>query len=221
MNHQLRTLWQNNKSFLLFIFLLFAFRSAVADWNDVPTGSMKPTIEVGDRVHIDKLAYDVQIPFAQVSVKQLADPQRGDVIVFESEVSDKRLIKRVIGIPGDVVAMYDNKLVINGKPLEYKVIQKDGENSNYQIWEENLNGIKHKVQVLKSGSRFDNFAPVEVPEGHYLALGDNRDHSADSRVIGFVPRAEIIGRSNTVVMSLDYDNYFLPRGERFLKPMDS
>jgi len=213
----LSKLWKENKSLLLFISLMLVFRSAVADWNDVPTGSMKPTIVEGDRIYVDKLAYDLRVPFTLHSLIKLADPQRNDIIIFESAAADKRLVKRVIGIPGDVVAMNNNKLYLNGQASSYQSlkVQPSVANTNELIVQESLATATHNIRLNKQASSLANFSSVKVPEGFYLVLGDNRDNSADSRVIGFVPRHEIIGRSNKVVMSLNYDNYFLPRAERF------
>lgn len=214
---KLTNIWQENRKLILFISLMFVFRSAIADWNDVPTGSMQPTIEIGDRIYVDKMAYDIRVPFTQISLRKLADPIKGDIIIFESAVTDNRLVKRVIGEPGDTIAMQNNRLIINGKPIAYDA-QKS--TNDYVELIENLNGVKHKIRISHS-SYAGSFNEVKVPAEHYLVLGDNRDNSADSRVIGFVPRHEIIGKSDSVVISLDYDNYFLPRSDRVITPLDS
>lgn len=208
MMHRLVKAWQNNKSLIVFISLMFVFRSAVADWSDVPTGSMKPTILEGDRILVNKMAYDVRLPFTHTSLIKLSDPQRNDIIIFDSKISDKRLVKRVIGVPGDIISMKDNVLTINGQTLSYQ-------QANEQDKIEQLPNHQHQIRTLNNNNRFASFEPVTVPEKQYLVLGDNRDNSADSRFIGFVPRKEIVGRSSTVVVSLDYDNYFIPRSERF------
>jgi len=210
----LKNIWKDNKSLLVFIGLMLVFRSAVADWNDVPTGSMKPTIVEGDRILINKLAYDINIPFMQKSLVKLADPQVNDIIIFESKTADKRLVKRVIGIPGDVVAMKNNKLHINGKTINYQIVKNK---NNKLIYQEVIAGQAHSIQLTPVNNPLSSFPPVKVPNNHYLVLGDNRNNSADSRVIGFVPRDEVIGRSSKVAFSLNYDNYLLPRSERFLK----
>lgn len=220
MQAKIKNLIKENRGFILFVVLMVLFRSAVADWNDVPTGSMQPTIQIGDRILVDKLAYDVRIPFTHVSLLELDDPARGDIIVFDSRVSNKRLVKRVIGIPGDVVAMRNNELIINDEPVSYSRPSSSGRTSEKV---EHLPGAMYAVRNTvrsKGASEYANFDPVTVPDEHYLVLGDNRDNSADSRVIGFVPRHEVVGRSSRVVVSLDYDNYFMPRGERFWKPLD-
>jgi signal peptidase I len=221
MNRKLRTInqtlsktWQENKSFIVFIVLMGLFRSAFADWNTVPTGSMLPTIVEGDRIAVNKLAYDLRIPFTHISLVKLGDPERGDIVVFDSKAADNRLVKRVIGLPGDTVSMVNNRLTINGVEVDYENIDAVGDGL------EHLPGVNHKVRISYLGNySFASFPAVTIPQGHYLMLGDNRDKSADSRVIGFVPRDEIIGRSRSVVMSFNYGNYYLPRLDRFFKEL--
>lgn len=203
---------KDNRSLLLFLTLMFIFRSAVADWNEVPTGSMKPTILEGDRILVNKMAYDIRVPFTLISLHKIADPQRGDIIVFDSAAAGKRLVKRVVGIPGDRVELSDNVLFINGERLAYQEISHTG-GAVDQL--ENLLGVEHSIRVSPYGSPLSSFAPIQIPHGHYLAMGDNRDESADSRVIGLVPRGEVVGRSRSVVLSFNYDNYFIPRSGRF------
>ncbi|MFT5693465.1 MAG: signal peptidase I [Oceanicoccus sp.] len=213
---RINKIWRENRSFVLFLSLMFIFRSAIADWNEVPTGSMKPTILEGDRIFVNKMAYDIRVPFTHIPIYKIADPARGDIIIFDSEKSDKRLVKRVVGIPNDVVEMLNNVLKINGRELDYRGLSQS--NSTIDMLE-NLIGVEHRVRVSKAGSRLSSFKPVVVPENFYLALGDNRDNSADSRVIGMVPRNEIVGRSSSVVLSLDYDNYYIPRSGRFFETL--
>lgn len=219
MKSYLRGVWQKNKSLLLFISLMLVFRSAVADWNDVPTGSMKPTIVEGDRVFINKLAYDLRLPFSQYSLIKFADPERNDIVIFESKAADKRLIKRVIAIPGDTVSFNNNQLVVNAETATYKVI---AQHQDFILSEEFVAGHSRviRTQVLSENptqTPMTSFQSISIPSGFYLVMGDNRDNSADSRVIGLVPRQEIIGRSNKVAFSLNYNNYFMPRSERTFK----
>ena len=210
--NKLLQLWRSNRGLIVFVSLMFVFRSAVADWNDVPTGSMQPTIEIGDRILVNKMAYDLRLPFTTISLIKRADPQRGDIVIFMSQVAQNRLVKRVIGVPGDVVAMQDNVLTINGTQVNYQSGTVAGDT---QLLTEQLDALSHLVKLAPFSTGLDSFNPVKVPAEHYLVLGDNRDNSADSRVIGFVPRKEITGRASTVVFSLDYDNYYLPRSGRF------
>ncbi|MEM5499492.1 signal peptidase I [Paraglaciecola mesophila] len=210
---KLTKMYKHNRGTLLFIALMCVFRSAVADWNEVPTGSMLPTIVEGDRILVNKLAYDVSTPFVHHSLYKLADPMRGDIIVFDSAVSEKRLVKRVIGVPGDTVALIDNVLFINDKQIDY---EDSANKDDFCEITEDLLGVKHRILVANNGSGLSNFSAVDIPSNYYLAMGDNRDNSADSRVIGLIPRDEIIGRAKQVVMSLNYDNYYLPRSQRFM-----
>lgn len=213
--NKLQQLWRDNRSVIIFLALMFMFRSAVADWNDVPSGSMQPTIQIGDRLLVNKMAYDLRVPFTTTSLLKLADPERGDIVIFVSKAANNRLVKRVIGIPGDVIAMHNNVLTINGQRLAYSQPNAN-EDDNSVLLSEQLDNIQHSVKLATFSSGRDSFAPVTVPAEQYLVLGDNRDNSADSRVIGFVPRAEIVGRASTVLVSLDHDNYYLPRSKRFL-----
>lgn len=208
---------REHKGFFLFIALMLLFRSAIADWNDVPSGSMEPTILVGDRIFVNKLAYDIRVPLTHISLARLADPERGDIVIFDSRAAGKRLVKRVIGVPGDVVEMRHGQLVVNGTPAEYSNVRAE---EQALIAMEGIGTSAHGVQFDHTHpSSVDSFGPVTVPNEHYLVLGDNRHNSADSRFYGFVPRSEIVGRSSRVVVSLDPDNYFLPRAGRFLDPL--
>jgi signal peptidase I len=202
---------KQNWGFILFVFLMFASRSSLADWYLVPTGSMQPTIVEGDRILVNKMAYRIELPFTNISLMETGSPQRGDIVVFNSAVADKRLIKRLIGLPGDQISMRDNHLMINGKALDYA--KHDGKIT------EQIADVAHFVQFIKVAQATDNFASVRVPENHYLVLGDNRNNSADSRFIGFIPAAELQGQALKVLLSLDPENYYLPRTERSLAPL--
>ena len=208
----MRKLWETNRGLVVFVVLMFMFRSTFADWNDVPSGSMRPTIVEGDRIFVNKMAYDVRVPFTLISLLHVADPQPGDIALFDSSAADKRLVKRVIGVPGDVVMMRDQRLYVNGQVLAYEI---EGGRTI-----ETIGDVRHFVEWFDEHGAYGEFATVVVPAGHYLMLGDSRDNSADSRVIGFVPREEFVGRSRHVVLSMDYDRYLLPRSDRFFKRLD-
>jgi len=213
MKNGLTKLWEEYRSLVLFVILMIIFRSALADWNSVPTGSMKPTILEGDRIFVNKLAYDLRVPLTHISIFKFADPGRGDIVVFDSEAADTRLVKRVIGLPGDIVEMRDNRLMINGLEATYSNVEHTGDAI---FATESYGGMTHRIELAPTGvSRVSSFGPVKVPENRYLVLGDNRDNSADSRVRGFIPRSEIVGDARTVVLSVNYDHYYLPRMDRF------
>lgn len=221
----IRSLLREWGGLALFLVSMVLFRSAVADWYTVPTGSMKPNIIEGDRVFVNKIHYDLRVPFTHVSLKTLANPRRGEIVVFDSPVEAKRLIKRVIGIPGDVITLDDNHLYVNGKPAVYRPLANqpdpviwDRKSPPKRVSIENIFRNAYPIAVAPNRAPAV-FGPVIVPDGHYFMMGDNRDNSGDSRYIGFVPRDAILGRASLVVLSLNYDNHFLPRSGRFFKPL--
>lgn len=219
--------WTEWRAFVLFIAIMLVFRSAIADWNQVPTGSMLPSIVEGDRIVVDKLAYDLRVPFTFIRIAQWADPARSDVITFESPLDGTLLVKRVIGIPGDVVELRANQLIINGEPARYQTLQvaEIPEHlrptvAHADFDEEQVLGTRRSVMRQRAhGQSRASFGPLRVPPGSYLVLGDNRDNSQDFRVIGFVERGRVLGRASSIAFSLDYDNYYAPRSERFFKPL--
>jgi len=212
---KIKKLLKENRGFIIFILLMSVFRSAVADYNSVPTGSMLPTIVPGDQITIDKLAYDIKVPFINHSLMRLNEPKRGEIVVFESKSAGMRMVKRVIGLPGDRVAMVKNQVLINGEALTYQLTD-----SEVNRFIEQLPSHPHDIQLTdKNGTPYDSFNEVVVPQDQYLVLGDNRQNSADSRAHGFIPRDEIIGRAQRVLVSFDYDANYLPRTERVYKPL--
>ena len=198
-------------SILAAVVVATSIKSAVADWNDVPTGSMEPTILIGDRILVNKLAYDLKLPYTTVHLATWANPRRGDIVVFYSPADGKRLVKRIVGIPGDTIAMVNDQLTINGKALSYKAI---GGDATHPEFTENLIGCVHDVQFLPKVLALRTFGPVTVPPHEYFAMGDNRDNSADSRFIGFIPRGDIVGRATAVVLSRK-GSFLHPRWGRF------
>ncbi|MFC5460978.1 signal peptidase I [Massilia niabensis] len=210
-----------NKGFLLFMLLFGVFRTAVADWNPIPSASMRPNLLEGDVVFVNRLAFNVKVPLTDHVVTHTGEPQRGDVVTFSSPVDGTRLIKRLVGVPGDVVEMRDERLVINGVEAAYEKPQQvmepigAGQVAALRV-SESIDGHARRIQLIPqavTGAR--NFGPVVVPSGQYLMLGDNRDNSADSRVIGFVPRHLLIGRAERLLVSADILANWTPRFERF------
>jgi signal peptidase I len=199
------------------VFLFAApFKSAVADWNWVPTGSMKPSILEGELVFVNKLAYDLKVPFTTLHLSTWANPVRGDVVVFFSPEDGKRLVKRVIGLPGDIVQLRNDVLYLNGLPQEYSSTDSAPfrhevfEDANPVVAVEHLEACDHYVMALPGRAALRNFGPVVVPSNQYFMMGDSRDNSADSRFIGPVPRVAIVGRVPRVLFSFDPSRYFLP-----------
>ncbi|MDB6018396.1 MAG: signal peptidase [Pedosphaera sp.] len=210
------------KPLLIMVLVLFAFRSAIADWNDVPTGSMKPTIIEGDRVFVNKLAYDLKVPFTTWHLAQWDNPKRGEIVVFFSPADDTRLVKRVIGLPGDRIELANNQLFVNGQPAKYEPLASKTineipltEQPTHEFASELLADHPHPVMVTPALSATRTFGPIIVPADQYFMMGDNRDNSFDSRYYGCVARNRIVGRASTVVMSLDHTDHYLPRWHRF------
>ena len=209
-------------SIVVAVLIATSFKSAVADWNVVPTGSMKPTIVEGDRIFVNKLAYDLKIPYTTWHIAAWGDPERGDIVVFYSPADGKRLVKRVMGLPGDSLSMRDNRLFINGKEIEHEPVDREAIHEtapemtlHKRFFIENLEGREYPVLITQNRPSLRSFGPVTVPEGSYYMMGDNRDNSADSRYFGFVERHRIVGRATSVVASLDRTDHYRPRWERF------
>lgn len=212
---------KENRNFLVFMFCFGFFRLAIADWNPIPSGSMRPTLLEGDVVLVNKLAYDVKLPLTDLSLAHTGEPQRGDVIVFMSPKDSTRLIKRLVALPGDTVAMRADVLYVNGLATELRdiVVEKapstfGGEAVTIQATEA-LRGRAHAVQFLPEVAARRDFGPVVVPANSYFFLGDNRDNSADSRYIGFVPRHLLVGRAHHILASANILATWLPRFDRF------
>jgi len=211
---QLRLLWHEwVLPALLALTILAPLRSTLADWNDVPSGSMMPTILVGDRIVVNKLAYDLKIPFTTWHLATWADPQRGDIVVFRSPVDDKRLVKRIVALPGDRIELREDHLFINQEPATYTRV--DASTPTAMIVNESVADRTHPLMIEPERPARRSFGPVEVPAGSYFVMGDNRDNSYDSRYFGFLSRDRILGRATFVAMSFDHDRYFTPRLSRF------
>lgn len=218
MKNWLRT----NKGFLAMLLLLGVFRTAVADWNPIPSSSMHPNLLEGDVVFVNRLAFNLKLPLTNVLLAHTGEPQRGDVVTFFSPTDGTRLIKRLIALPGDRVEMRNELLVINGKPADYTAqgtalesIDPLGPVEAHRF-NETVGSNTREVQFVPSiGNARRDFGPIVVPNDHYLMLGDNRDNSADSRYIGFVPRELLIGRAEKVLVSADIRGNWAPRPERF------
>jgi signal peptidase I len=201
--------------------VLGSFRSAVADWNDVPSRSMEPTILPGDRIFVNKLAYDLKVPFTTWRLAQWSDPQRGDIVVLWSPYDGKRLVKRVVAVPGDVIEAKEQRLSINGRPAQYAPLsdearaQRDLAGVAAGVMAvETVDGKSHSVMADSLQGLGASFGPVTVPQGKYFLMGDHRDDSFDSRFWGFADRDRIVGRAAAVALSFDFEG-LRPRWRRF------
>jgi signal peptidase I len=178
-------------------------------------------------VYVNKLAYDLKVPFTTRHIAEWSNPQRGDIVVFFSPRDGQRLVKRVVGLPGDTIELRNNGLVLNGKAVVYEPIAEellrdvaapDRASSVFAV--EQLAGHRHAVAAIPSAPALRNYGPYLVPEGQYFMMGDNRDNSFDSRYFGSVERKRIVGQATAVAMSFDRENYWFPRWERFLTALD-
>lgn len=211
------------RPFLLLLTILLTIRSVIIDWNHVPTGSMKPSILEGDRILVQKLAYDLRVPFTLRRITSWGAPERGDVVVFLSPEDGKRLVKRVVAVAGDQVELRRNRLWINGEPAQYRRIDppaaesiSTGERIGYQVIGESIQGQDHHpIMTRRWFAGRSSFALRTIAEGEVFVMGDNRDDSSDSRVFGPVPTDRILGRATAIVASVDPEQRYLPRWDRF------
>jgi signal peptidase I len=224
--HSLICLWKKYKGVVALLVLMSVLRSAIADWNVVPSASMLPTIRPGDIIFVDKMAYDLRVPFTHVSIADFSDPKRGDIVTIDSSAAHELLVKRVIGLPGDSVAMGDNVLYIDGARAHYQLLRANSlpedAKSRGEYVSEQIDGASHAMRLsVDAPSPLSSFGPVAVPSGMYLMLGDNRDDSADSRYFGFFARDEIMGHVLRIAFSVDPSRLYRPRFDRFGSRPDS
>ena len=220
----LRRWLRDNAKFLAFVLLFGVFRTAIADWNPIPSASMHPNLLEGDVVFVNRLAFDVKVPLTDVIVAHTGDPRRGDVVTFFSPQDGMRLIKRVIGLPGDTIEMRGKRLYVNGAVASYEELGLADEplaprGVKALHVEEDTAGNRHEIQWLARRGERDDFGPLTIPADHYLMLGDNRDNSEDSRWFGLVPREKLIGRAVGILVSADYKDTWAVRFSRFGKSL--
>ncbi len=202
-------------SFFPVILLVFVLRSFIVEPFKIPSGSMIPTLQIGDFILVNKFTYGIRLPVINKKIISIGDPQRGDVMVFRyPEDPSLDYIKRVIGIPGDKVAYQDKRLFINGQPLETTRMDDylHPERLYYsKQFIEKAKGIEHRTLndddapgfisdatqfPYRSNCLYNNAGVIcTVPAGHYFMMGDNRDNSRDSRFWGFVPEENIVGKA--------------------------
>lgn len=173
----------------------------------IPSGSLEPTLLVGDFILVNKFIYGIRLPVSHAQIIPVQKPQRGDIMVFRFP-PDPRIdyIKRVVGLPGDKISYVDKQFTINGQAVPQTLVgyatQTDQRSNTVPVLvkEEDLMGVKHLINV-RPGAFAPDMRDIIVPAGHYFMVGDNRDDSADSRVWGFVPEANIVGRADRIWMS--------------------
>ena len=188
-----------SKSFFPVILLVFFIRSFVAEPFKIPSGSMMPTLLAGDFILVSKFSYGIRVPILNYTMIEVDKPKRGDVFVFHYPPKPSiDYIKRVVGLPGDLIEYKSKTLYINDKKIEqtfvdkYPYVMNEIHHIEAKEFKEALGNVNHSILIHDLPG--ENFK-FEVPQGHYLAFGDNRDNSADSRVWGFVPEHNLVGRA--------------------------
>jgi signal peptidase I len=182
------------------IFLALLIRTFIVQAFKIPSGSMIPTLQVGDHILVNKFIFSTKIPFTDIRILPIRDPDRLDIVVFKyPEDESKDFIKRIIGKPGDTVQIHDKVVYINGEPLA----------ESYAIHSE-------PMMIPDDFQPRDNFGPVIIPKDSYFVMGDNRDHSLDSRFWGMVKTGKIKGKAFMVYWSWDRENMW-PRWKRIGK----
>ncbi|MHB1946756.1 MAG: signal peptidase I [Gammaproteobacteria bacterium] len=200
------------RAFFPVFFLVFVFRSFAYEPFRIPSGSLKPTLDIGDFILVNKFDYGIRLPVVHTKIYARGTPKRGDIIVFRWPPNPSvDFIKRVIGIPGDRISYVDKVLYVNGQKVSQTSLKDaiDGDDSG-NTWtvnqkQEDFFGIKHDIYQNPQAAN-DDFNDLIVPKDMYFVMGDNRDNSADSRFWGFVPEENIVGKANLIWLSLDTTN---------------
>lgn len=215
-------------SFVVLVLAILLLRYSVIEPYKIPSGSMIPTLKIGDHIFVNKLSYGLRIPFLG-EVKRWGEPKRGDVVVFAPPLNNGKVyVKRLIGLPGDKIRVEDDKLYVNDnfiKKVETKFYPtmtdvSDDEQyvpESYTLYTEDLAGIQHFALQLKDRTKvyYPISTEVVVPEGALFFMGDNRDNSEDSRYWGFASRSEVRGKAMFVWLSLNWKKMFTPSWIRF------
>lgn len=195
------------KAFFPIVLAVLVIRSFVVEPFRIPSGSMLPTLHIGDFILVNKFSYGVRLPVTHTKILETGSPERGDVMVFRYPKNPKiDYIKRVIGLPGDTIGYFDKTIYVNGQAVTMTAAERDGSlkesvPASVSLFREQLGDVTHDVFHDSRGRQFKK--EFVVPEGEYFMMGDNRDHSSDSRVWGMVPEANIVGKAFRIWMSWD------------------
>ena len=208
--------------FLIAAVVALFIRQFVVEAFKIPSGSMIPTLKIGDHLLVNKFVYGPRIPFTDTRFFSWKEPKRGDIIVFKyPENEDKNYIKRVIGLPGDKIEIRGGVLLINDQSVPVRPVRSepDGPVSSdpylgmAQEFQEQLGPLTHRIQYLQDQSE-KSFRPITVPAEKVFVMGDNRDNSQDSRVWGFVQYNKILGKALIIYWSWDGEDGRWLRWER-------
>jgi signal peptidase I len=188
-----------SRSFFPVLLLVLVLRSFLMEPYQIPTGSMIPTLQVGDFILVNKYHYGIRLPVIGTKLFDIDKPRNGEIMVFIPPHEDRYFIKRVIGIPGDKIKLEDKVLFVNGvKQAQTFIAQLPPENPEYLVYEEDLAGVNHLIHrdLFRDRTRQE----WVVPDDHYFMMGDNRDRSSDSRMWGLVPEENIRGKAFAIWM---------------------
>lgn len=190
------------KSFFPVLFVVLVLRSFLFEPFQIPSGSMIPTLKVGDFILVNKFTYGIRLPVTRTKIFDVNQPERGEVMVFfPPHKPDTYYIKRVVGMPGDEISYINNVLFINGKRMEQTIVKALPPGNPEHIWTtEDLDGVEHQMRKAAKPGRLSQKGHWVVPQGHYFMMGDNRDNSLDSRAWGPVPESAIVGKAFAVWM---------------------
>jgi signal peptidase I len=179
------------EAILLAIVIAFFIRTFVIQAYKIPSGSMKPTLLIGDHILVSKFNYGIKLPFIRSTLIPVGTPKRGDIVVFiYPEDRSKDFIKRLVGLPGDTVEVRDKQILLNGQP-----------------WKE-THGVHSDSLIIPGAVQpRDNLGPVRVPEGSLFVMGDNRDESYDSRFWGFVDMKDVLGKALIIYWSWNHEEF--------------
>jgi len=196
-------------SFFPVVLIVFLLRSFIAEPFRIPSGSMMPTLLIGDFILVNKFTYGIRLPVINKKIIELNEPERGDIVVFRYPKDPSvDYIKRVIGLPGDKIGYFNKTVFVNGIPVNKAPIgvyegRWQGEEMSGAIeLNEDLTGVEHKILIRQEAPTVEGV--FVVPSGHYFVMGDNRDNSNDSRYWGTVPEQNLVGRAFFIWMSFDW-----------------
>ena len=199
------------RSFFPVVLVVLLLRSFLVEPFRIPSGSMMPTLLVGDFILVNKFTYGVRLPVLNTKVIELGEPERGDIVVFRfPKQPTVDYIKRVIGLPGDRIGYFGKKIYVNGQVVNqtpisrYQGVGQGASMTGAEHLEEDLTGVKHSILVSPGVPTVEDV--FVVPQGHYFVMGDNRDNSNDSRYWGFVPEANLVGKAFFIWMNWDWEN---------------
>jgi signal peptidase I len=189
---------RETKSLLPVILVVLVVRSFVVEPFQIPSSSMEPTLLVGDFILVNKFTYGIRLPVTRTKVIDVNQPERGDVMVFFPPKDKRYFIKRIVGLPGDLIEYKDKQLWVNGEKQSLALDSESTDLLKRQILTENLSGVEH--QIYQTINRPPKQYRLLVKSGHYFMMGDNRDNSHDSRFWGSVPENNIVGKAFAIWM---------------------